>query len=295
MRTVLFAVAAVVAQCGAAHAMRVPQRALASRIVRAVATCPRDPQGWLAPEAVAQAAFGVFADDTDDGENFPVPCPQGEYDFGLDFTAFGARAARAAEAAHAPRFDATAQHSLGLLLHLGVGGCDADAFASARWHAAAAAQGHLDALATLGGCVRKGGGCGRDEVVGVALIEACARADVPVGLNKLGGLWESGDHYGYADCARAFKCFEKAAEAGSALGLFNVGHALFYGIGVAPDAQRAAECWRAAAARAPDDGAEEAAFELYRHSLGEDTRGMLRLAAALEHPSAVEEEARRRR
>ena len=90
-------------------------------------------------------------------------------------------------------------------------------------------------------------------------------------------------------------CFAAAAEAGSALGLFNVGHALFYGVGVAPDAQRAAECWRAAAARAPDDGADEAAFELYRHRLAGDPRSMLALATALGHAPAVKVEKKQRK
>ncbi|KAJ1451572.1 hypothetical protein M885DRAFT_529479 [Pelagophyceae sp. CCMP2097] len=298
MRSVLFAVAAV-ARC-AAHGPQAAQRGLSLRISRALASCPRDARGMVSPEEAVQKAFeALSADSTDEETVSETDWPQGEFYFGPGFEVFANRfevfanrAEIATEAALSPRCDATAMHSLGLLYHLGVGGVGQDARLSAAWHAAAAAQGHLDALATIGGCARAGAGCAEDIVAGLKIIEACASAGVPTGLNKLGALYESGDYIGVADCGKALDCFEAA---GGALGLFNVGHALFYGVGVAADEKRATECWLESASLAPDDGADEAAFALYTHRLVEKPLQMLRLAAALEHPPALEEEARRRR
>ena len=89
-----------------------------------------------------------------------------------------------------------------------MGGCEADARQSAYWHAAAAAQGNLDALATLGGCVRRGAGVAQDETTGVALITAAAEAGAPVGLCKLGVCYDEGTLPGRpADATLAARLF----------------------------------------------------------------------------------------
>ena len=89
-----------------------------------------------------------------------------------------------------------------------MGGCEADARQSAYWHAAAAAQGNLDALATLGGCVRRGAGVAQDETTGVALIAAAAEAGAPVGLCKLGVCYDEGTLPGRpADATLAARLF----------------------------------------------------------------------------------------
>lgn len=51
-----------------------------------------------------------------------------------------------------------AQHSLGLLLWSGFGNVETNPEESAKYHAAAARQYHLDAIAVLGGCLRTGTG-----------------------------------------------------------------------------------------------------------------------------------------
>ena len=111
--------------------------------------------------------------------------------------------------------------------------------------------------------MRRGVGATQDEALGTALIEAAADAGSPVGLSKLGGLFEEGASGYPEDAWRAAQCFERAAETGSALGLFNHGWALVHGIGTARDVERGLAQWRKAAARAPDDGSEEAAYYLY--------------------------------
>ena len=121
------------------------------------------------------------------------------------------------------------------------------------------------------------------------------------------------------DEAKAFACFERAAQTatqagaqagaqaggggscGSALGHFNVGFALFHGVGVARDEAAAVAAWRAACALAPGDGAEEAAFSLWEAFRGGGEGGRvgsakrdkaerwLRLSAELGFAPAIEE------
>ena len=151
--------------------------ATTARDACAALSVPKDE--WLEPEdaafAVARALSAISLPaaegDATEGEVPALP-PQGEFVFSTDVHAD--RYVEAEEAAFAG--DARAQHTLGLLLFGGVGGCEPDARHSAYWHTAAAAQGNLDALATLGGCVRRGetAGVAQDETVGVALITAAA-------------------------------------------------------------------------------------------------------------------------
>ena len=151
--------------------------ATTARDACAALSVPKDE--WLEPEdaafAVARALSAISLPaaegDATEGEAPALP-PQGEFVFSTDVHAD--RYVEAEEAAFAG--DARAQHTLGLLLFGGVGGCEPDARHSAYWHTAAAAQGNLDALATLGGCVRRGetAGVAQDETVGVALITAAA-------------------------------------------------------------------------------------------------------------------------
>lgn len=266
--------------------------ATTARDACAALNVPKDE--WLEPEDAAYAvsrAISAISLPAADGDAPPLP-PQGEFVFSSDD--YANRYAEAEEAAFAG--DARAQHTLGLLLFGGVGGCDPDARHSAYWHAAAAAQGNLDALATLGGCVRRGAGAAQDEAVGVALITAAAEAGSPCGLCKLGVCYDEGTLPGQrADATLAARLFARAAEQGSAFGLFHHGWALVHGIGSARDLDAGARAWRAAADRAPDDGAEEAAYHLYQEQrhlepalrkelLPDDA---LRLSAALEFEPAV--------
>ena len=233
--------------------------------------------------AIAPAATGeaVASDD--------APA-QGEFEFPeIDYTQ---RYAIVEPAAH--RGDARAQQTLALLTYAGVGGATESLRESACWHAKAAAQGHLDALATLGGCVRSGRGAERDEAAGIAIIRAMAAARAPVGLTKLGVLHDEGLLPGEpADTRRAAELFARAAEErDNAVALFNHGWGLVHGEG---DVDGGFEAWRAAASLAPNDGAEEAAYHLWleqdrlsaarRKELRPDR--YLRLAAELEFPPAL--------
>lgn len=229
------------------------------------------PDGWITPEdaasassqAIARLSLPVQTDALSAGQAVP---PQGEYRFEPSVDHID-RFAAAQDAAY--EGDSRAQHTLGLLHFSGVGGAPHDVRASAYWHAAAAAQGNIEALAVLGGCVRRGVGAARDPAGGVALIRACAAAGSPGGLVKLGVLLDEGELPGVgglplpAEPTRAARCFAAAAAQGSPLGLFNFGWALVHGIGVPRDVVRGMAAWRKAAERAPDDGSEEAAYHLY--------------------------------
>jgi len=276
-------------------------RLLAATVAEACAALNVPADGWLEPEDAAEAAARAVsairlpaADDDDDQSALPPLPPQGEFAFATDDHA--SRAATVEEAAFGGC--SRAQHTLGLLTFGGVGGCEeADLRGSAYWHAAAAAQGNLDALATLGGCVRRGAGVAQDEAAGVALIEAAAAAGSPCGLCKLGVLHDEGTlPGGSAHPTEGARLFARAAEGGgSALGLFHHGWALVHGIGAARDVEAGMRAWRAATDLAPDDGAEEAAYHLYKEQrqLPPPVRKLLRpddalrLSAALEFEPAV--------
>jgi TPR repeat protein len=178
---------------------------------------------WLEPEdaafIAARAIAGLAATALGDEAELPPLPPQGEYRFAAASTPESMAAATSDrfgavdEAAHAG--DPLAMHTLGLLHYNGVGGASWDERESAYWHAAAAAAGNVEALATLGGCVRRGVGALQDEPTGVAIIQACAAAGSPVGLVKLGLLHEKGELPGGlpADPTRAAQLFEQAAAA----------------------------------------------------------------------------------
>lgn len=223
---------------------------------------------------------------------------QGEYIFSAD-TPFAGRFACIEPFALAG--DPLAAQTLGLLLFSGVGGCSSDLRASAKWHAASAAQGNLDALAVLGGCIRRGSGVEQDEAMGRAIIEATAAAGSPVGLCKLGVMLDEGQCGMTQDSWAAARCFEAAAAQASALGQFNWGWALVHGIGVRRDVRRGIEQWVQAMKQAPLDGSEEAAFYLYEERSKIDDPALydairptacLRLAASLELDLAIERLAR---
>lgn len=178
---------------------------------------------WLEPEdaafVAARAIAALAASDLGGEAELPQLPPQGEYRFPAANTPEAMAAATSdrfgavEEAAHAG--DALAMHTLGLLHYSGVGGASWDERESAYWHAAAAAAGNVEALATLGGCVRRGVGALPDEPTGVAIIEACAAAGSPVGLVKLGVLHEEGELFSGlpADPTRAAQLFQQAAAA----------------------------------------------------------------------------------
>lgn len=135
--------------------------------------------------------------------------------------------------------------------------------------------------------MRAGAGVVQDVDRGVKLIAACAAEGVPAGLNKLGVLLENGEIPGEpAEPAMAYRSYSASAAQGNALGLFCKGYALVNGVGVEPDEAEAFRAWEAAAALAPNDGSEEAAFWLW--SYGKKSESYLKLAADLDFPPAVE-------
>jgi len=180
-----------------------------------------------------------------------------------------------------------AQHSYALLLWNGFGGARRDADASARWHVAAAAQGHLDSIAALGGCLRTETGVDRDEELGAHLIGHCASRYNPTGVNKQAAL---------SDANGAFQLYEECCgrEKANALLLFNLGWCLVNGEGVEKrDSARGVGLWREAAAMAPDEGSEEAAWHLYEQYKRDDPREARRwldLGASLGYDEAIVEE-----
>mmetsp|Transcript_48534 Transcript_48534/g.117407 ORF Transcript_48534/g.117407 Transcript_48534/m.117407 type:complete len:343 (+) Transcript_48534:72-1100(+) len=154
-----------------------------------------------------------------------------------------------------------AQHSYALLLWNAFGGVRRDARASARFHAAAALQHNLDAVAVLGGCLRTGTGVRRNVVLGLSLIDFSASNGNPSGVNKKAALLESnGDDVG------AFRLYQEGYDENdllsNALLGFNLGWCYVHGTGVPKDVDRGIQLWKEAAEMAPDEGSEEAAYHL---------------------------------
>ena len=279
-------------------------RQISHAVRRACAALEVPEDMWLEPEDAAYvaaraisalAAAGALEPGAE--ESLMPLAPQGEYRFAAANTpeklAAATRDRSGAVEAAAHGGDGLAMQTLGLLHYNGVGAASWDERESAYWHAAGAAAGNVEALATLGGCVRRGVGAEQDEASGVAIIAACAAAGSAVGLCKLGVLYDEGELPSGLppDAGRAAELFAEASRvrfAGfalaasdadpdaepqplkrrkSALGLFQHGFALMYGTGVPRDIEAAAEAWLAAAKLAPDDGAEEAAWGLYNEQV----------------------------
>jgi TPR repeat protein len=153
------------------------------------------------------------------------------------------------------------QHSYGLLLWSGFAGVQRDAVESAKFHAAAASQKHLDGMAILGGCLRTGTGVKQNVALGLKIIEYCASTANPTGVNKRAALLESNqDDVGavqlYEDCVQNDRV--------NALLLFNLGWCLVNGQGVSrKERDRGISLWKSATRKAPDEGSEEASWYLY--------------------------------
>ena len=197
----------------------------------------------------------------------------------------------------AQKGDPRAQHSIGLLLWNGFTSSteqtQIDPEASARWHAAAAVQGNLDALAVFGGCLRTGTGVGKYKSIALGLrcIEYAASIGNPSGVNKKGAMMESNDDYSGA--MRLYReCYEDESKRTNALLLFNLGYCLIHGEGVNRDVEEGEKLWRDAVALAPEEGSEEAAWFLYQqYSERGDVlkaRQCLDIAASLGLDDAIE-------
>jgi TPR repeat protein len=186
----------------------------------------------------------------------------------------------------------SAQHSYGLLLWSGFAGIEQNPEESAKFHAAAACQHHLDGMAVFGGCLRTGTGIPKKKkhekktkttkqkrtantvALGLKAIDFCASQAVgnPTGVNKQAALLESnGDDF------RAVELYEACWRSGraNALLLFNLGWCLLNlnGRGVDrndSDRDRGISLWKEATEMAPDEGSEEAAWKLYQEYARDD-------------------------
>ena len=185
-----------------------------------------------------------------------------------------------------------AQHSYALLLWSGFAGIEQDPEESAKFHAAAACQHHLDGIAVLGGCLRTGTGIPKPKKVkksktkpappkrntvalGLKAIVFCASQEVgnPTGVNKEGALLEYN-----GDDLRAFELYEACWKSGraNALLLFNLGWCLVHskrkGIDCDSDRARGISFWKEATEMAPDEGSEEAAWNLFKEYIRDDPK-----------------------
>lgn len=212
----------------------------------------------------------------------------------------------------AKKGDPRAQHSVGLLLWNGFAAATEDIMdaaidpeASARWHAAAAVQGNIDALAVLGGCLRTGSGvvvgkkgC-KDIALGLRCIEYTATSvsvsvagGSPSGTNKKAAMMEANDDYPGA--MRLYKQFyDDKTKRVNALLLFNLGYCLVHGVGIDDrdiDVEGGERLWKDAVDMAPEEGSEEAAWFLYQQHASRDDEEMagqfLNAAADLGHQDA---------
>lgn len=172
-----------------------------------------------------------------------------------------------------------AQHSYGLMLWSGFGGVTQNAEESAKFHAAAASQYHLDGMAVFGGCLRTGTGLPKKKkkkpktnrvALGLKAIDFCASVGNPTGVNKQAALLESnGNDF------QAMELYEACLKSSrvNALLLFNLGWSCVNGLGVEKaDRDRGISLWKEATDMAPDEGSEEAAWYLYQEYARDDPK-----------------------
>ncbi len=170
-----------------------------------------------------------------------------------------------------------AQHSYALLLWSGFAGVQSSPTESAKFHSAAAYQQHLDGMAVFGGCLRTGTGIKKKKkpkpktnrvALGLKVIEFCASIGNPTGVNKQATLLESN-----GNDSQAVKLYEACLESGrvNALLLFNLGWCL---VNAAENTERdrGIALWKEATDMAPDEGSEEAAWNLYQEYVRDDPK-----------------------
>lgn len=184
-----------------------------------------------------------------------------------------------------------AQHSYALLLWSGFADIEQDPEESAKFHAAAACQHHLDGMAVFGGCLRTGTGIPKKKkkksktkpttpkrntvALGLKAIEFCASQAIgnPSGVNKQAALLEYN-----GDDLRAFELYEACWKSGRANAglLFNLGWCLVHskrkGIDRDRDRARGISLWKEAVEMAPDQGSEEAAWNLFKEYIRDDPK-----------------------
>ena len=197
--------------------------------------------------------------------------------------------------------DPRAQHSVGLLLWNGFASSSTeedaatiDPAASARWHAAAAIQGNLDALAVFGGCLRTGKGVGKCKniALGLRCIEFAASVGNPSGVNKKAALMEANDDY--LTAMKLYReCYDDESKRINALLLFNLGYCLIHGEGIDHNIEEGEQLWKDSVELAPEEGSEESAWFLYQqYSERRDSnmaKRYLNIAADLGLEDAVDE------
>ena len=175
---------------------------------------------------------------------------------------------------------------------------------SAKFHAAAAYQHHLDGIAVFGGCLRTGTGLEGVEkqsskmkktnskskqsttskvlrkrsdnlALGLKIIDFCSSVGNPSGVNKKGALLESN-----GDESKSVKLYKECVESGRANAFlrFNLGWSLIQGFvdadsssnRVQKDVNGGIDLWKEATELAPDEVTEEAAWNLYKEYERED-------------------------
>lgn len=188
--------------------------------------------------------------------------------------------------------DSTAQHSLGLLYHMGYGGVLQSDEYSTKWHAISALYGNIDAIAVLGGCLRKGSGIKQNKELGLELIYYAAEKLSPFGLVKKAHVIEQEEGEGKEK--EILKLYELAASIPkSAIGLFNYGYMLYYTKNKKiRDREKAQQLFKVACDLAPNDGSDEAAHHLSLSLGGVDDvngRNYMGIAAALGNQEAQKE------
>jgi TPR repeat protein len=118
---------------------------------------------------------------------------------------------------------------------------------AARWVAAAAAHGIVDAQAVYGQYLLDGHGVERDEAAAFTWFKHAAASDHPMAMNMLGRCYEHG--WGVVACAPvAVYWYRLAARAGLDWGMYNYASALARGFGAERDRKEALAWFRRAAA-----------------------------------------------
>jgi uncharacterized protein len=153
----------------------------------------------------------------------------------------------------AAKNDINAMLTLGGIYFMGRGAAQSYEEAG-RWYGKAAQTGEPIALLAMAALYEKGLGLPRDSARSLALLKRAAEAGHPSGMVAYGQRLQTDDGTGRADPARAFRWFQKAADAGDWQGMEGLADCYARGAGVTANQALAGE-WAEKAKQA------KAAFE----------------------------------
>jgi uncharacterized protein len=182
--------------------------------------------------------------------------------------------------------DANAQYELGVKLQYGD---QKDVAAALGWYRKAAAQGHVEAIESIGHCYYTGAGVKQDLAQAARWWRQAADKGNMTAQYWMGDFYDGGRGGLKEDPAEAVRWFRKAADQGDASSQYRLGDMYVRGRGV-PQSDGEGVKWLQESAKKDDPNAQYSMGEMYRDGRGvakDDEKATLMFRAAADQDSEL--------